>query len=488
MAQYVIGNSRDEVMLLPARVDDYVAPESPLRALDAFVDSLDLAKLGFPTRHEDSSGRSSYDPAIMVKLYLWGYLKRSRSSRNLEEACATNLGVIWLAGNLQPDHSTISDFRKTNGKALKKIFKEFNLLCLELDLFSRELIAIDGTFIKGVNSKDKSFTKTKLNKLIEGIDKAIERYLERLETTDEADVQAESKQLERVELEEKIQRIKDRRAEYEGYLVQCETSPTGQVNLTDPESVQLAKGDKRTVGYNVQTAVDAKHHLVASVEVTQDGNDMHQLNAMAQQAKEDLGLEPEAKIKAVADKGYPTGAELAACESNNTEVYAEPQKTKSETNGLYNEEDFSYDAESDSYQCPAGETLKRAADRTCSGATIRVYQNTGACKECPLKEKCTKGQFRRVHVNEHKEEIEAARKRLAEAPEMRQARGAIVEHPFGTVKDRNGRHDLLCIGKEMAGVEMSLSFWAYNFTRASNILGIGKLIEAIRTRKQGETA
>lgn len=483
MAQYIRGIDRDQPMLLPATVDDYISRDSPLRALDAFVDSLDLAELGFTVRGEGATGRSSYDPAALLKLYLWGYLKRSRSSRNLEEACATNLGAIWLTGNLHPDHSTISDFRKKHPVQLKGIFKQFNLLCLELGLFGRELVAIDGTFIKAVNSKANSFTKTKLKKLIGGIDKAIDRYLDQLDTTDAGDDDVATREADQAELQQKIERIRERRTELEGYLEQCEESDTGQVSLTDTDSVQLNKGDKRTVGYNVQAAVDEENHLVASVEVTRDGNDLGQLDAMAQQAKEDMGLEPDAPLKALADAGYGAGAELTACEDNNTETYVAIQKTKSENNGTYNESDFTYDAESDSYECPAGETLSRAADRQSRGVTFRTYQNSGACGGCPLKEQCTRGEFRRVLVSVHKPAVDAARERLAGAPGAMRKRGAIAEHPFGTIKDRAGRHELLCKGLELADAEMGLSFWAYNFTRVINIMGAEKLIEAIRNRK-----
>ena len=388
-----------------------------------------------------------------------------------------------MTGNLCPDHSTISDFRKLNGKALSGIFREFNLLCLELDLFGRELVAIDGTFIKAVNSKARSFTKTKLIKLIAAIDKAVTAYLEQLESVDVLEDHSDSQTTSKAELQEKLAKIKERKATLESHLQQCEESPTGQVNLTDPDSVQLCKGDKRTVGYNVQSAVDAKHHLVAAVEVTQDGNDMHQLNNMAQKAKEGMGLEADAKIKAAADKGYGTGSELATCESNNTETYVSIQKRKSEGNGLYNQKDFIYDANSDCYQCPAGAVLRRGADRECGGTAHRIYQNTGACKDCSLKGQCTKGAFRRIQISEHQEAIERAKKRLSKAPEMVIKRHATAEHPFGTIKDRHGRHDLLCTGKELAEAETGMSFWAYNFTRAINIKGVRVLIEAIRSRK-----
>ena len=483
MAKYIRGVDRNQPMLLPSAVDDYISEESPLRALDAFVDTLDFTNLGFGVRDTDSVGRSSYDPCSLTKLYLWGYLKRSRSSRNLEEACSTNLGVIWLTGNLQPDHSTISDFRKKHSGPLKKIFREFNLLCIDLELFGRELIAIDGTFTKGVNSTARSFTRTKLKKLIEGIDTAIEGYLERLDTADangtgtqdgDCPVDAEA-------LQQKIDRIRERKGKLEGYLAECETTTTGQVNLTDRDSRQLCKGGKKTIGYNTQIAVDAKHHLVITCEVTQESSDQHLLDRIAQQAKADLGLQPDDPLEALADSGYATGAELRRCESHHTVVTAPPQATKGESSGKYTVNDFTYDSGSDSYRCPNGMTLSRKADNTRNESGVyRVYQNSGACRDCGLRANCTKSQFRKLEVSEHKSALDAARARVAADPKAMRRRGALVEHPFGTVKSRNGRSDHLCRGIELAGVEMRLSFWAYNFTRVINLLGSSGLIAAMQ--------
>ena len=486
MAKYIRGVDRDQPMLLPATVDDYIGEGNSLRALDVFVESLDFAGLGFGVRKVDSKGRSGYDPAVLTKLYLWGYLNRSRSSRSLEDACGLNLGVIWLTGNLRPDHSTINDFRKNHSEALKKIFREFNLLCLELDLFGRELVAIDGTFVKAVNSKARSFTRTKLKKLIEGIDAAITKYLERLDSSDRNDPNSTAGaspegQAEAEALRAKIDRIRDRKVKLEGYLEECETTSTGQVNLTDGDSRQLSKGGMLINGYNTQIAVDDKHHLVSTCEVTQDPNDQHLLDTIAQQAKADLGLNPDDPIDALADSGYATGAELSACGRHNTVAIAPPQAGKGESCGKYSVKDFTHDAESDTYECPAGKTLHRKADNTRNkSAVYRVYQNSAACANCELKANCTASAFRKLEVNEYRPALDAARARVAADPTAMRRRGALVEHPFGTVKNRNGRSDLLCRGLEMAKVEMRLSFWAYNLTRVINILGTVGLMEAIK--------
>lgn len=263
MAQYIGGDNRNQSMLLPAAIDDYVSPASPVRAIDAFVDGLDLAALGFKVRTDSSEGRSSYDPGTLLKLYLWGYLKRTRSSRGLETACGENLQAIWLTSNLRPDHSTIADFRKDHAAALKSILREFNLICFELRLFGKELVAIDGTFIKAVNSTTRSFTKAKIDKLIEGIDKAISRYIAALAEADEANSPVKSNECNAKELRRKLDKIKARKTVLEEHRASCAESPTGQVNLTDPDCRQLRKRGKSTVGYNVQAAVDAKHHLIS---------------------------------------------------------------------------------------------------------------------------------------------------------------------------------------------------------------------------------
>jgi transposase len=471
-------------MLLPAMVDDYVSPASPVRAIDAFVDQLDLASLGFKVRSVASEGRSSYDPGTLLKLYLWGYLKRTRSSRGLENACAENLQAIWLTRNLRPDHSTIADFRKDHPAPLKSILREFNLICFELRLFGKELVAIDGTFIKAVNSNARSFTKGKLEKLIEGIDKAVERYIAALAETDETESPVKTNESDAGELRRKLEKIKARKLVLQDYQTRCAESPTGQVNLTDPDCRQLRKRGKTTVGYNVQAAVDSKHHLIATIEVTQDANDQHSLNPIAQQAKSDLRLAPDAPLSVLADTGYGTGPQHAACEANSTNALAPVQKPRGESNGLHNQDAFTHDPHKDTYICPQGKTLTRKADsktRDPNGG-FRTYYNAAACKQCPVREKCTKSPFRQLLINVHKEVLERAGERLAAMPGAMRQRAGLVEHPFGTIKDRHGHGGFLCRGLALAGAEMGLSGWAYNFTRTINLVGVEALLEAIRAR------
>lgn len=349
-----------------------------------------------------------------------------------------------------------------------------------MDLFGRELIAIDGTFIKAVNSKARSFTRTKLEKLIATCDGAAARYLEQLERTDEAESATGADASGRAVLEAKLEKIRERKTELQGYQEDCEKSPTGQVNLTDPESVQLRKNGQSTTGYNVQAAVDDKQHLVAAVELTQDGNDKRQLDPMAQEAKAAMGLEPDAPIEAYVDSGYPTGAQLDACDGHNTTVIA-PVPKIGVTPESYGLEDFEPDAESGGYTCPAGETLHRKKDRQQGEATHEVYSNRAACRGCELRGNCTKSSYRTLMVNTNQPHFEAARERLAARPGAMVKRGALAEHPFGSVKAAMGYGaGVLCRGKELAGAEVKLSFWSYNFKRALKVLGVHELIRQMR--------
>lgn len=484
MAQYIEGTDRCQPMLLPPAIDDYVSPASPVRAIDAFVDSLDLPAVGFKVRDDASEGRRSYHPGTLLKLYLWGYLKRTRSSRGLETACAENLQAIWLTRNLHPDHSTIALFRKDHPKPLKAILREFNLVCFELRLFGKELVAIDGTFIKAVNSTTRSFTKAKLAKLIKGIDKAIERYTSALAEADGAGSPVRSAEDGAKELRRKLDKIRERKVVFEAHQAACEKTPTGQVNLTDPDCRQLRKGGKTTIGYNVQAAVDDKHHLIATIEVTQQGNDQHSLDPIAQQAKEDLGLPADAPLTAIADTGYGTGPQHAACESHGTIALAPVQKQKSDSNGRYNNDAFTRAPEGDAYLCPQGQVLPRKADLKTddpNGGSL-TYYSAAACRGCPVRAKCTESTFRKLLVSVHEEVLVRARDHLAAEPAIMRKRAGLAEHPFGTIKDRHGHGGLLCRGLALAGAEMGLSAWAYNFTRVLNLVGLDGLLDAIRSR------
>ncbi len=478
---YIQGADRAQTMLLPSTVEDYVSSENPVRAIDAFVETLDLVSLGFTMAGENTKGgRPRYSPGTLLKLYLWGYFARIRSSRRLEEACTSNLNAIWITGNLAPDHSTISDFRKTNAKALKSIFRQFNLICIDLQLFSRELVAIDGTFIKAVNSKSRSFTKNKLEKLLKTIDEKVEDYLERLDTIEsQSQPKADGEGLQR-----KIEQLKAKTQRYKELLKDCEQRPSGQVSLTDPDSRQLMKRGSHTVGYNLQSAVDEKHNLIATCEVTTEPTDHHLLHKISQQTKQDLSLEPNSALKVLADTGYHDSSELGSCQADNTTTYVPGQKTKSSGDGCIREEDFIHHPESDTYQCPQGKHLPRKADELRErGKGYRVYYQPSLCKGCPLLKSCTNGKYRKIKINFHHEALRKNSQRLKDNPTLYRKRAAMVEHPFGTIKDWNGRRDLLCRGLELASAETRLSGFAYNFKRVLKLIGMDGLMTELRGRQ-----
>lgn len=495
---FVRGLDRGETLLLPPSVDDFVDRDNPVRAVDAFVDSLDLQALGFELRDESAIGRASYHPAVLLKLHLWGYFARIRSSRRLEDAAGHNLNAIWLTGHQLPDHSTISRFRKSQAAAIARVFSQFTLICLELGLFGKELIAIDGTFIKAVNSRAKSYTAKQLRKLLEKIDRATQHYLDELEALDTQEDQitpeGEAKGPQREELSAKLESIRQRQSKLQARLEDCEKSESHQLALSDPDARQLHKCGKTTVGYNVQTAVDGKHHLIAACEVTQDGNDLGQLDPMAQKAKQSLGLLPDAPLKALADTGYHSGAQLTACSEHNTEAFVPAPNRKTGSEGVYKEEDFTHhpaaegaDPRSDYYICPNGETLTRKKDDIrANGQGYRVYAATiASCRNCPLKSSCTKKRVRELRVSLHKEVIDEARQRMDKAPDVIGKRASLAEHPFGTFKDWTGGRDLLGKGMPHAVAEVNTTFWCYNFKRALKVVGIKALVEAFKPEAPG---
>lgn len=475
--RYVSGIPRQQLALFPESLDEYIAADNPVRFIDAFVDSLDLAELGFTRTELAETGRPPYDPRDLLKLYIYGYLNRIRSSRKLEQECQRNVEVMWLLGKLAPDHKTIADFRKDNRQAFKEVFKSFCLLCRELELFGGELIAIDGSKFKAANSSQRNFTKAKVKKYLQELEERIDGYLQEL---DEADAQElASKPLSADQLKAKIEQLQARQEKYQGYLAQMEESGESQLSLTDPDSRSMPKSPKAPVAYNVQTAVDSKHHLIVAQDVTNEVTDRNQLSRMALEAKATLDVD---KVKAVADMGYSHGKELKACLEAGIEPYvAQPDTSANKKLGLFGKDQFVYEPESDTYRCPAGQTLTYRFDTVEKERHIRYYK-TGACKGCLLKEKCTRNkEGRRITrwVDEHI--IEETQQRVKAEPEIMQQRQQIVEHPFGTIKHWWDQSHFLMCGLEKVRAEFSLSALAYNIKRVLNILGVSHLLALLKS-------
>jgi transposase len=477
MAGFVEGVDRGQSTLFPAVLDDYVAEDNPVRAVDVFVDGLDLDKLGFVGVQPLDTGRPGYHPGTMLKLYIYGYLNRLPSSRRLERECQRNIEMIWLTGQLAPDFKTIADFRKDNGKAIREVCREFVALCRKLDLLSAASVAIDGSKFKAVNARDKNFTEAKMKRRLERIDESIARYLSQLETADRHGDAVPEVKVER--LKSKIEKLKDEIARLNAINAEMMKSEDKQISLTDPDARSMATSGKDTgiVGYNVQIAVDTQHHLIVAHEVTNVGTDRHQLANMAEQARDEMAVET---LDAVADRGYYDSEEIRACEDSGiTVTLPKPMTSGAKAAGRFGKQDFVYVAADDVYRCPAGERLTYRHQSEEDGKTIRRY-STSSCKTCALKAHCTTGPERRISRWEHEAVLEKVQDRLDHNPNAMGVRRQTAEHPFGTIKCWMGATHFLTKKLPKVATEMALNVLAYNMKRVMAIAGVGGLLEAMR--------
>lgn len=464
---------------MPEVLDDYIRPENPVRFIDAFVGQLDLSKAGFSNAQLKETGRPPYDPGDLLRLYLYGYLNRVRSSRGLEREAGRNLELIWLLRKLRPDFKTVADFRRDNGQAIKAVGREFILLCRKLELFGGELVAIDSTKIKAQNSKGRNYSETKLKALLAEIEKKVSAYLKELDQSDAQEEASRSgpERLSAEELKQKMAQLKERQKELESLAQELEKSGDTQVSQTDPESRAMSMGRGSTIGYNVQTAVDAKHSLIVATQVTNTTSDLGALGLMAIKAQEAL----EARnLKVVADKGYYNGKEVLACDSIGVTAYvAKPLTSANTALGLYGKERFKYDPQDNCYLCPAGQKLTYRFATNEKGRAIYYYRARG-CKSCPLKAKCTRNKENRTITRLAAEEVqEKMAERVAANPQIMRRRKAIIEHCFGTIKRSLGYDYFLCRGKRHVTTEVNLTVLAYNLKRACNLVGVQNLIAAL---------
>ena len=478
MSGFVEGIDRSQSSLFPAHLEDYVAEDNPVRAVDAFVEGLDLGKLGFGRVEPLEKGRPCYHPATLLKIYIFGYLNRIPSSRRLERECQRNIELIWLTGQLAPDFKTIADFRKDNGKAIREVCRTFVALCRELDLLSVASVAIDGSKFKAVNARDKNFTEAKMRRRFERIEESVARYLSQLETADlHGDAVPEAKV---ARLKDKLGKLKEEVARLTAIKEQMMQSEDKQVSLTDPDARSMATSGKDTgiVGYNVQTAVDTKHHLIVAHEVTNIGTDRHQLSNMAEQARTEMGVET---LDAVADRGYYASEEIRACEEAGiTVTLPKPMTSNSKAEGRFGKQDFRYVAEKDIYICPAGEALAYSFTTEERGLVLRRYR-TNACQRCAIKHRCTTAKERLITRWEHEAVLETVQARLDRHPEKMTVRRSTAEHPFGTIKCWMGATHFLMKRLPKVKTEMALNVLAYNMKRVMAILGVVGLREALAT-------
>jgi transposase len=446
--------------------------------IDVFADELDLAELGFSGVEPEVTGRPSYHPSVLLKLYIYGYLNRVQSSRRLEREAGRNVEVMWLTGRLVPDHKTIADFRKDNGAAIRNVCARFVGLCRTMGLLTRASVAIDGSKFKAVNNRDRNFTRAKMDRRIVQIDESVARYLQQLDTADRQEP-SEALKAKTSRLTEKIEKLKEEMHRLHALKVRMLAISDHQISLTDPDSRSMATSGRGSgvVGYNVQVAVDTEHHLIITHEVTNVGNDRSQLARVAKETKATLEVE---KLDAVADRGYFNGEEILACEEAGiTVTLPKPMTSNSKAEGRFGKQDFRYVAEDDVYICPAGEKLAHHFTNEENGLVLRRYW-TSACQSCAIKHSCTTGKERRITRWEHEHVLEAVQRRLDAHPEKMRQRRETVEHPFGTIKARMGATHFLMRTLPRVASEMALHVLAYNLTRVMNIIGVQPLIAVIR--------
>jgi len=478
MRRFVEGIDRGQTTLFPECLEDWIDGDNPVRAIEAFVDGLDLSGLGFDGAAPEATGRPSYHPTVLLKLYIYGYLNRVQSSRRLEREAGRNVEVMWLTGRLIPDHKTIADFRKDNGGAIKQVCVQFIELCRQMGLLTTASVAIDGSKFKAVNTRDKNFTRGKVERRRAQLEASVGRYLAQLDT---ADLQEPSDELaaKTTHLKEKLAKLEGEMQRLAAMEQQMLASPDQQISLTDPDSRSMATSGRGSgvVGYNVQVAVDTEHHLIVTHEVTNDGSDRAQLANVASQAKEALGVD---KLEAVADRGYYNSDEILKCEEAGiTVTLPKPMTSNAKAEGRFGKQDFVYLGDEDVYRCPAGEKLKYHYTNEENGQKLRRYW-TNACQHCALKSRCTTGKERRITRWEHEHVLEAVQRRLDKNPQAMRRRRETVEHPFGTLKMRMGATHFLMKRLPKVATEMALHVLAYNLTRVMNIVGIQPLMAAIR--------
>ena len=476
MKRFVDGIDRSQGLLLPDRLEDYIHEDNPVRVVDAFVEALDLSALGFEAANRAAGGRPAYHPATLLKIYIYGYLNRIQSSRRLEREAQRNLELIWLTGRLAPDFKTIADFRKDNGGAITAVCSRFIALCRKMKVFSHAVVAIDGSKLKAVNSRDRNFTVGKVKGRRKQLEESVARYLAEL---DRADRDATLLPEGRVpHLKDKLAKLRVQMDKLDTIERQLLDAPDHQISLTDPDARSMTSSGRGTgtVGYNVQAAVDAEHHLIVAHDVTNAGHDRTQLSAMAKKAREALGTE---RMTALADRGYFNAPEILACEQAGIiPLVPKPLTSNSKAEGRFDKRDFTYDPATDAYECPAGEHAIHRFTTEENGLTLHKYWSS-ACPRCPMRTRCTTSSYRRITRWEHEHVLETMQMLLHARPQAAVARRQTVEHVFGTLKSWLGTTPLLTKTLPKVRTEISLAVLAYNMKRMIKIMGTQGMVRAI---------
>ncbi|OAM73415.1 IS1182 family transposase [Devosia elaeis] len=477
MGRFVEGTDRDQASFLPARLEDYVFPDNPVRVIDAFVEELDLAELGFARVQPAATGRPGYAPGTMLKLYVYGYLHQLTSSRKLEREAGRNIELMWLIGKLVPDFKTIADFRHDNGGAIQVACQRFVAICRALGLVGGSMVAIDGSRLRAVNTHEKNYTNGKLARRKAHVEESIARYLVELEEADSAGAGPAAPRIEH--LTERLASLRGRLGELEEIGQQLEAAPDEQISLTDPDARAMATGSdhRGVVGYNVQAAVDTKHHIVVANEVTNRGHDRSHLLEMAKAAQAETGA---VGMIALADRGYYEGEQIRSCaEAGIIPMVPKPNTSPAAARGFWGKTMFVHEPETDTYRCPAGQQLQKRFARVEGGKLIGVYFNQKACGACASRPLCTAGKEKRIRRWEHEAVLDQMERRFDTMPEAMAVRRCTVEHVFGTIKGWMGATHFRTRGLRNVATEASLTILAYNIKRAIAVAGVASTLKAI---------
>lgn len=481
---YLSGEDRNQVQMFPECLDDYITEDNQVRVIDTFVDSLDVKGMGFTKCNTQGPGAPSYNPKDILKLYLYGYLNGTRTSRKLEKLTYVNIEVIWLMKKLKPDFKTIADFRKENKKQLKKVFREFSVLCNEWDLYGKELVAVDGTKFRADNSKKNNYTHKKIQRHLKYVEEKINDYLNQIDINDNSEKTPVKSKYTVEEMKEKIKTLQDRKDFYENLQETLKKNEDNEISTTDPDAKMMDnKKNGLEVNYNVQIAVDSKYNLIVANKVTNNPADQGHLNDLVQKSKEVFGIDKKAKIEALADKGYYQAEDLKKCDENGTITYVTHQVYSNATgNPEYYSDKFKYDPKEDVYICPEGQKLYRTKHKKDDPERIK-YKNFKICKDCPNKDKCTKSSKGRViSRSKHQDFLDKVDARTLENMDKYLKRQMIVEHPFGTIKRSMNAGYFLTRRLESVSGEADLIFLAYNMKRVINILGVKEILKRIEAR------
>lgn len=477
MKRFITGQDRSQSTLLPELLDEYITEENPVRVIDLFVDQLDLASLGFEGVVPADTGRPSYHPAVLLKLYVYGYLNRIASTRRLETEALRNVELMWLITRLAPDFKTIANFRRENGKAIRKVCAQFIELCRQMNLFADSMVAVDGSKFKAVNSSDQNFTQAKIKRRIQEAEASIAQYLKDLEAADlRSPAQSTAHQ---ARLKERIALFTEQMAQLQAIEEKVQAAPDKQISMSDPDARSMQHRGGGIVGYNVQAAVDTKNHLIVAHELTNVGHDRSALAKIAGQAKAALQA---TELTVVADKGYYSGQEIKDCmESGVTPIMPKCNTSNNRANGLFNKNAFIYHPDKNEYECPAGEALIERFRTVEHGKTLLAYWSS-SCSTCTLKPQCTTSvENRRIKRWEHEAVLDQMQGNLEAMPDAMKIRRCTIEHTFGTLKSWMGATHFLTKTKEHVSTEMSLHILAYNLKRVMKIMGSSNLMKAMAT-------